>query len=491
MTSQEFLPSGCQAWEREVDVIVVGMGCAGASASIEAARAGAEVLALEWASGPGGSSAQSGGEIYLGGGTALQRSLGFEDDADSMYAYLEAALGPHADAEKLRVYCEGSVEHFDWLVGAGVPFGTTFHGDPCWMPYTDDGLMWLGENAWPFNEIARPAPRGHRCPAPGFAGQLLMDALVATANEVGVKTLIDTKATELVVEDGRVVGVIARQFGDTLRLRARRGVVLTTGGFVDDEQMLAQHAPRLLGHGKVSDGRDDGSGIRMGVEVGAAARRMASMQAALTVMPPMVCRGMLVNGRGQRFINEDQYPGLVSLAAIGQPSPLWVVMDEEGFEALSPIDSGGSQPQHAAETVAELETDLGLPEGSLQATIATYNQFAEQGKDPRFHKDPKWIRPLAGPFIAFAPMGGDVAAFNVFTLGGLHTDVDGRVLDLKGRPIPGLLAAGRASSGIHGEGYISGTSLGDGTFFGRRAGRAVAQDGVLPLAEGAPDHVPV
>ena len=192
--------------DHETDVLVVGFGCAGGAAALEARRTGAEVVVLERASGAGGSSAQSGGELYLGGGTPVQKALGFDDDADNMFAYLRAALGPHADEEKLRLYCDGSLEHFDWFRSLGITFEESLYEVPSWMPPTRDGLMWLGENAWPYDQVARPVPRGHRPSAEGFGGWLLMERLTATCAEAGVETHTDTAATALVVDEtGRVV----------------------------------------------------------------------------------------------------------------------------------------------------------------------------------------------------------------------------------------------------------------------------------------------
>ena len=475
------------------DVVVVGFGIAGACAAIAAAQAGASVLVVERAGAPGGSSALSGGEIYLGGGTSVQQACGFDDTAEEMFAFLRAALGPHADEQKLRVYCDGSADHFDWLVDLGVDFQPSLYDAPTWMPPTTDGLMWLGENSWPFDMLATPAPRGHRPPAPFFAGQVLMDALVRAAREAGVREVVDTRASALVVEEGRVVGVRVRQYGEERVLGARRGVVLTTGGFVDNEEMLADHAPGLLGRGKVSDGLDDGSGIVMAQEVGAATRRMHAHELALTVLPALAARGMLVNAHGQRFVNEDTYPGTISHAAVvHQPAPYWVIADERCFEEVPDGDLWGVRPTHAAETLAELEQELGMPSSALETTVATYNRFADQGEDPFFHKAPRWLRPLEAPYAAvavaagFNPGGRESAAAGDgvagFTLGGLHTTVDGEVLSVSGAAIPGLFAAGRVTSGIHGDGYISGTSLGDGSFFGRRAGRAAASDDASSLA---------
>lgn len=473
-----------------VDVLVVGYGCAGASAAYEAATAGADVLVLERASGAGGTSALSGGEVYLGGGTSLQRDCGVDDTPAAMADFLRAALGPGVDEAKLQAYVTGSVEHFDWLVARGVPFKAGVYDDPSWMPPTEDGLMWLGERSWPFAELAAPAPRGHR-PATGhFGGWLLMDKLTTAARDAGASTAVDTLAERLVVSGtGRVVGVVAREYGQTRTYLARQAVVLTTGGFVDDDEMLAAHAPQLLGRDKISCGGEDGAGIRMAQAVGAATRHMSAGQVGLHAVPAMMARGIVVNHQGQRFINEDTYPGRIGQAALFRHGlQCWVVLDELGYEQVPESERWGVLPHQVADTLAELELLTGLPTGALSSTVAVYNEAAARGQDPSFHKDPRWLRPLTPPYAAIdphrcfrgpndPPVGSGAA---VFTLGGLATDVDGHVLDQDGRPIQGLLAAGRASSGLAAWGYISGTSLGDGTFFGRRAGQSAAATAVSP-----------
>lgn len=475
-------------FDHEADVLVVGFGCAGGSAAHEAALAGAEVIALDRAGAAGGSSALSGGELYVGGGTRVQRACGYEDSAENMFAFLRAALGPYADEEKIRLYCDGSLEHFEWLCKLGITFNDSLYEGESWLPPTQDGLMWLGENAWPYDEIARAVPRGHRPAAESYGGWLLMEKLTAAAAAAGVRTDVDTLVTNLVVDDdGVVAGLQARRYGKQLNYRARRGVVLTTGGFIDNDEMVFEHAPALSGYRKNSDGLDDGSGIAMGMAIGAAARRLGTTQIAMPVSPAMICRGMLVNGLGQRFINEDVYPGLASVAAVRhQPGPYWVIIDQEGYDDIPARDLGKGRPKFVCETVAELEQEIGLPKDSLVDTVSTYSRHALVGEDPYFHKNAKWLRELSGPFAAIDPRdgfdaggesGGADNGASAFTVGGLHTTVDGAVLDVSGSPIAGLFAAGRASSGMHGDGYISGTSLGDGTFFGRRAGRAVAARG--------------
>src|SRR6476661_6042516 len=203
-------------WDDEADVVVAGYGIAGVCAAIEAARAGADVLILERTGGWGGAAAMAGGFIYLGGGTPLQQALGFEDTPENMETFLQAALGPGQDRAKIADYCHNSVEHYNWLVSCGVPFKEEFWGEPGWEPPHDEGLMYSGgENAAPFNAIAKPAPRGH---VPQMAdkkigaksgGYMLMKPLADTAESLGVRVEYDIRIRRLVIDESdRVVGVI-------------------------------------------------------------------------------------------------------------------------------------------------------------------------------------------------------------------------------------------------------------------------------------------
>jgi succinate dehydrogenase/fumarate reductase flavoprotein subunit len=463
-------------WDLDGDVVVVGLGCAGAAATLEATRAGARVVVLERASGGGGTSAMSGGVIYLGGGTAVQRTCGFDDSPEAMFAYLMASSGPQPDEAKIRAYSDGSVEHFDWLVAQGVPFKATFYPHYSGEPPTDDGLVYSGsENAHPYNEIARPAPRGHVPQIPGRAGGLLMQTLLNAVGRTGAEVVADARALTLVVApDGTVAGVIARIDGAERAVRARRGVILTTGGFINNDTMLRQHAPLLMRcQFRVGADGDDGSGIRMGIGAGGAAVNLGMGSVSLPLIPPKkLQKGILVDGHGQRFINEDAYYGrLGEYALFRHDGRAFLVLDNETFERPQ-------VPREIAavgETVAEIEEELGLPDGSLQATVALYNRHAERGEDPVFRKAAEWVTPLVHPPYAALDCTVDSSLYAAFTLGGLHTTPEGEVLTADDDVIPGLYAAGRASAGIAAPGYSSGISIGDGTFFGRRAGRRAAR----------------
>jgi 3-oxo-5alpha-steroid 4-dehydrogenase len=468
-------------WDETRDVLVVGLGAAGAAAALEAASAGADTCVLERAAGGGGTSALSGGVLYLGGGTALQRACGFGDSPEAMFAYLAASCGEGADAAKLRLYCEGSVEHYEWLVARGVPFKPVFYDGCSGEPPTDDGLVWSGsERAHPFRELAAPAPRGHVPRMEHQAGPLLMRALCAAVEASPAWVAANHRCVALVREaGGAVVGAVAECFGEERTLRARRGVILTTGGFINDDAMIAAHQPWVR-RCKIRVGAegDDGSGIRLGMAVGAATLHMDAASISLPATQPWgLKRGILVNAQGQRFINEDAYYGrLGEWALLHHGGRAWLVVDDAVFEKPEyprPVAAVG-------ETPAELERELGLPPGSLEATLALYNRHAERGADPVFSKAPDYVTPLVRPPFGAFDCTAEGSIYAAFTLGGLHTDPDGRVLDPAGRPIPGLLAAGRATSGLSVGGYSSGLSLGDGTFFGRRAGRCAAGAAGVP-----------
>ena len=147
------------SYHHSFDVVVVGYGGAGASAAIAAHDSGAKVAIFDVASAPGGSTALSSAELYLGGGTRIQKACGYDDTPQAMYDYLMASNGPQADSEKIRAYCDGSVEHFNWLEQLGVPFKESEYKQRAMMALSDDCLLYTGnEKTEPFVSLAAPAP---------------------------------------------------------------------------------------------------------------------------------------------------------------------------------------------------------------------------------------------------------------------------------------------------------------------------------------------
>jgi 3-oxo-5alpha-steroid 4-dehydrogenase len=474
--------------DETVDVAVVGLGVAGSSAVVAARQSGAEVLAVERAGASGGTSSQSGGLIYLGGGTAVQRACGFEDSPANMAAFLRAALGPGTDDDRLDAYCEGSPDHFDWLVSIGVPFKAAFCDEPNRESADDAGLLFSGgEDSYPFDELATPVPRGHKPQYVDSAGGFLMDRMGAAVLASGARVTTDAGAEALVVDGTEVVGLVVRTDGGTRAVRARGGVVLATGGFIHNEAMVAENCP--LAHvpdpaWRIGTPNDDGRGIRMGAGVGAATTRLGTFECALPLGPPhRMARGILVNRDGERFVNEDTYTGRIGVHALRDQGGFVYMITDDVIHERNPI---GLRIGYAAATPEELAADLGIPAEALARTVREYNEAASRGEDPTFHKRAPFLQP-----IGVAPASGigaiDLrvdhgAIYATFTLGGLVTDPDGAALDDNGRPIPGLFAVGRTAASLAAHHYASGISLGDGSFFGRRAGRRAA---ALARAGGA------
>ena len=455
------------------DVVVVGFGIAGGCAALEAARAGARVLLLERAAVHGGTSSMSGGHFYLGGGTAVQQATGHDDSAEAMYDYL-VAVSKEPEHDKIRAYCDGSVEHFDWLEALGFEFERSFYPEKAVIQPGTQGLMFTGnEKVWPFREQAKPAPRGHKVPVPGDTEgtRIVMDLLREQCEKGGVEVRYETGATNLVVDGDRVVGVAWRSFNESGLIGAH-SVVLAAGGFVMNPDMVAAHTP-ALGQNLFTLGStyDDGLGIRLGASVGAELKHMDEPFITAPFYPPSsLVRGLLVNNEGKRFVAEDSYHSRTSQFAIAQPdSAAYLIVDSEHVEypamPLVPLLDG-------FETVTEMAAGLGIDEATLQATLDRYNEYADRGEDPDFHKHPDWLASQAvGPWAVFDLRLGK-AIFAGFTLGGIRVSLDGEALRSDGSVIDGLYAAGACASNLaqDGKGYCSGTQLGEGSFFGRRAG---------------------
>ncbi len=480
--SHAFPASRVKRWDLDTDVAVVGFGAAGACAAIEAAGAGAHVALFEVGAGSGGASALSGGEIYFGGGggTDVQRAAGFEDTTEALETYLMMAGGPDADAAKVRLYAENSLTHFQWLKAQGVPYKGTFLPGKIIEPETDDTLIWSGsEEAWPFSEKARPAPRGHVIQWQGWGGgRRLVDVLEARVRTLGVDVHCSARVLSLIAdEDDAVCGLVVRIDGEEHFVRAARGVVLCTGGFAMNPDMLRRYAPQAVRLENPIGAMDDGSGILMAMSVGGDAVHMDQFFTTCPWYPPeSLVKGIFVNQNGQRFINEDCYHGRVSRMMADQPGDrVYLLVDSTIFER--PMELARIDIAATGETWAEVEAELGMPAGALTATVDLYNRNAADGHDPLWRKAAQWLKPLnAPPFAAFELRIG-YSYFSFFTLGGLNTLPSGEVLDREGKPLVGLYAAGRSACGLPrwGYGYSSGMSLADCTFFGRQAGLTAAR----------------
>ena len=396
---------------------------------------------------------------------------------EAMYDYIVGAGRKHPHLDKVQQYCEDSVAHFDWLVANGVPYKEQFTPHKG-LQFDDSSLYFSGnEEGWPWREKGAPIPRGHVPQEAGHqGGRKLMRTLLARADALGVRMHKRVSGERLVVEsDGRVVGMIVDFNGERKTIAASKGVVLACGGFIHNRDMVRRHAPELFDcSAPWANAGDLGMGIQMGVAAGAEAVRMDQGFAIGPIYPPEQCiSGIVVNSAGQRFVAEDVYHAFMGHEiCYNQGGIAFLITDQysdrpEGSDSFDRIGSG--------KTIAELESNAGFPKGSLQATARYYNELCDQGEDHQFHKSGNYLQGLRKPPFRAYDISIHKAQYSSHTFGGLSTNTHGQVLDSWGAVIPGLYAAGRTTSGLPTMPYIaSGISLGDCTFFGRRAGQHAA-----------------
>lgn len=461
-------------WDREADLVIVGLGVAGASAALEAHRSGLEVLVIERAGAGGGASALSQGIFYFGGGTDMQSACGYEDSPENMYAFLRAATTT-TDEESLRAFCDESTSAFDWLEEQGVPFKReAFTGKAVYIR-SGEGLLSTGnEKVWPFREAATPVPRGHQVSGDGdiSGGYVAMRALLSTFDAEQVPAIYETSVVALVIDGDAVVGVKCRQGSREFFVRARRGVLLAAGSFNLNADITSANMPLFAEYGKpLGEPTNDGAGLLLGQSVGVATRGMHGVCATASIYPPEdLIKGIVINANGVRFMPEDAYHGRMATNIALQPdAKAYLILDEEIF----------GYPKHgshtfidAFETVEEMAEALGVPADAIASTIARYNADALAGDDTEFHKYKDWLKPLEAPYAVFE-ISIPRSDYHWMSLGGLWTNAHGQALREDGTPVPGLYAAGACTAHLaqDGDEYASGMSLAAGSIFGRRAAR--------------------
>jgi 3-oxo-5alpha-steroid 4-dehydrogenase len=467
-----------QKWDREADVVVVGLGGAGAAAAIEAGRAGAKVIVLERMPVAGGSTVLCGGLVYMGGGTPLQRATGFEDSIENMYKYMLAAAGQGADPDLIKIYCDNSLGLYDWLVELGVTFKKSYIPGKWAAVPTDDGLAYSGNELQAnYRSVAPPAPRGHHVQGPGETGFVLWPPIKAGVEAVGAEIYYEAPAQRLVVNsEGRVVGVLAEVYGLEEYIQARRGVVLCAGGYAANKEMVAQHCPLYLrSQFQVGTLTDDGSGIRMGQGAGADLRMMgdAFAYSGIYEFGQALVKGLLVDDKGRRFIGEDNYGTWVGKALIVRHPVSYVIVDQAIWDEVPELGKKYLTVAGQADSITELARASNIAPDLLENTVNFYNERASKGEDPEFLKDERYVVPLENrPFYA---INYPAAYVGFFTTGGLRINGRAEVLNAFGKPVPGLYAAGRNAFAVTAEQYPgSGTSVGEALIFGRIAGKGAA-----------------
>jgi 3-oxo-5alpha-steroid 4-dehydrogenase len=528
-----------QHWDIVTDVAVVGFGGAGAAAALEARAEGAQVAAIDRFNG-GGSTKISGGIYYAGGGTSIQDEAGIEDSPDNMFNYLVQETGDAVCRDTLRQFCRDSPANLAWLQDQGVPFEASLCPFKTSYPSNDYYLYYSGNESFPpYSDTATPAPRGHRAHGRGVSGAALFGPLQNAAIEAGVEVLPQHRASGLITgPQGEVFGVqltcmqpgslsrwlhrwlyslmiylrygamyvplinwvlrawlesLERHFGQQLSLRARRGVIISSGGFFYNRDMVEKYARDFLPGMPLGTIGDDGSGILLGESVGGRLGHMDNVSQWRFINPPeSFVRGVMIDHQGRRVCNEMLYGAQMAEQIMDKSGGhAWLIIDaglrKQALREIGPSRAMWFQSATAlvylflarkkAPTLEQLAVKLDIPAADLVATIAQYNRAQLDGQDDAMGKPAEHRAILeAGPWYALDCRIDGAVRNPSITLGGLCVDEEsGEVLARRGGRVKGLYAAGRSAVGIASHSYVSGLSIAGCIFSGRRAGRHAAR----------------
>ncbi|MDX2693896.1 3-oxosteroid 1-dehydrogenase [Streptomyces ipomoeae] len=543
------------------DVVVIGSGAAGMTAALTAAKQGLSCVVVEKAPTFGGSAARSGAGIWLPNNSVI-KAAGVPDTPAKAAQYLAAVVGDDVPADRQKAFLDNgpamlsfvmanSPLGFRWMEGysdyypelpGGLPNGRSIEPDqfdgnllgdelarlnppylavPAGMVVFSADYKWLALTAVSAKGLAVATEclaRGTKAALLGqkplTMGQALAGGLRAGLLAAGVPVWLDTPLTELYVEGGAVTGAVVTRDGAPGLVRARRGVVVGSGGFEHNAAMRAQYQEQPIGtEWTVGAKENTGDGIRAGQRLGAATDLMDDAwwgPAVPTPDQPWFCLaertlpgGLLVNAAGARFVNEGApYSDVVHVmyerdTASASHIPAWLIVDQNYrnrylFKDIAPTfpfpdewyDAGAV---HKAWTLDALATAIGVPAAALRSTVDRFNSLARQGKDTDFGRgdsayDHYYTDPSVQPNSCLAPLwlppyyALRIVPGDLGTKGGLLTDARARVLRPDGSVIPGLYAAGNASAAVMGRSYAgAGSTIGPAMTFGYVAAMDIAR----------------
>ncbi|MGJ5828297.1 3-oxosteroid 1-dehydrogenase [Streptomyces ossamyceticus] len=533
------------------DVVVIGSGAAGMTAALTAAKKGLSCVVVEKAPTFGGSAARSGAGIWLPNNSVI-KAAGVPDTPAKAAQYLAAVVGDDVPADRQKAFLDhgpamlsfvmaNSPLRFRWMEGysdyypelpGGLPNGRSIEPDqldgnvlgaelarlnPAYLA-TPPGMVvfsadykWLALTAVSAKGIAVATEclaRGTKAALLGqkplTMGQALAGGLRAGLLSAGVPVWLDTPLTDLHIENGTVTGAVVTRDGSPGLLRARRGVIVGSGGFEHNAAMREQYQEQPVAHWSVGAKENTGDGIRAGQRAGADVALMDDAwwgPAIATPGQPWFCLaertlpgGLLVNAAGARFVNEaGPYSDVVHTmyerdTPAARHIPAWLIVDQNYrnrylFKDIVPTfpfpaewyDAGAA---HKAWSLDALASAIGVPAGALRATVDRFNSLARQGDDADFGRgdsayDHYYTDPSVQPNSCLAPLwlppyyALRIVPGDLGTKGGLLTDARARVLRPDGSVIRGLYAAGNASAAVMGHSYAgAGSTIGPAMTFG-------------------------
>lgn len=532
-------------WDEVCDVMVVGVGLAGACATLRTAEdRSLQVMAIDRGLG-GGASRLSGGVVYMGGGTRTQREGGVQDTPEDMANYLSMETADIVRPDTVLRFARASTSFEPWLESHGARFGGPV--TEAKTSYPDDGALYFsGNEVTPAGRALAPAAqRGHRAKPPGggdptkLSGHYLLPPLLdSIRRQPNVRFWAQTRARRMIVDKaGEIVGIevlripaglsakihaAAYELGTNMimgalrlsgklhakavqieqaksrvhRIRVRKGMVLSAGGFTYNRTMMAKTAPDYLLSAPLGTIADDGSGIKLGMTVGAKTDMLDRISAWKFLYPPASwTKACSVGPDGERLVGEEYYGARTGEAVFKTGGGKgWLILDQplqdivlaevaamkKMFFQKVQFKAIMNDYTVSAPTLAELAVKLGVPADALERTIATYNQNVATGAPDPLGKSEKLRRTLdQGPFYA-TDIGASLklSPIPALTMGGLVVDEDsGQVQGSDGQPVKGLYAAGRTAIGICSHYYVSGLSLADCVWSGWRAAESLKGNG--------------
>ncbi|WP_071392987.1 FAD-dependent oxidoreductase [Bacillus tuaregi] len=444
---------------KDYDVVVIGGGAAGLSAAIEASEAGSKVVVLEKMPFVGGSTLISGGIIYATG-SELQEKAGVEDSVENLVNYWMERSEGHADEVLLRTVAEKSGDTINWLVN-------------------DVGV-----------ELPNLSPAGIspvlRAHSTTDGGNGIIAPLKAYAESKNVEILLETTAKELIQsDDGQITGVKAVDKDDNEITFNAKSVVLATGGFDRNEDLMKKYNPDLMGKDNTNyvGMGNTGDGLLMAGEVGAeivgnggvigirGVEGEPNFESEVSMI--MWSPYLLVNKEGKRFVNEaTDYPIIHTALSQQTDKSAYLIFDGTTYNEL--LDKAVERGEaFVSDSLEDLASQAGLDKDVFAATVTEYNSMVESGQDTLFGKDmSKQTKIENAKFYAVK-----VVSATIGTMTGVKIDADTHVLDKEGQPIPNLYAAGEVANGdfFYREYPASGTSIQMSLTFGRIAGTNAAE----------------
>ncbi len=452
--------------EYTTDVVVIGGGGAGLAAAVSAHQNGAEVIVLEKMPRLGGNTILSGG-AFNAVDPKRQKAQGIEDSTDKHYTQTFEGGDKLGNPELIRVFVDNAYPAIEWLESLG-------------MKFNDEVFTVLG-GLW---------PRAHKPSTPLGTGFIDTYQAYVDANK-GIDIMLDTEVTELIMENGKVVGIKATGLEGEVIIKANNGVVIASGGFGANVEMRDQYNkswPALTQIKTTNHPGATGDGLAMAKNVGANLIGLDNIQLLPMGDPATgslsgnieqgVENRIFVNKSGNRFVDEGARRDVMTKALMEQEDAyMWVVLDKHSYptgdkknnfnETIDELIAQGRA--FKGDTLEDLAKQIGVDPANLVKAVEDFNKAVDAGGPDAFG------RTLFADKIDTAPYYAGARVPTVHhTMGGIEINTSAQVMDVNGKVIPGLYAAGEVTGGIHGSNRLGGNALADIAVFGRIAGESAA-----------------